>query len=55
MSLLIYIVKGILFYTNTHYGENLIEFNKNQRATLQNECNRGNHSCFECLKDKLDI
>ena len=44
-----------MFYTDTHYGENLIEFNKNQRAILQNECNRGNRNCFERLKDKLDI
>ena len=45
-------IKGILFYTETHYGHNLIEFNNEQLDKLKEKCT-GERNCFKKLIDKL--
>ena len=50
------IIKGILFYTDTHYGDNLIDFNKAQLDKLKKECTRRRGAkCFDKLPPALQI
>ena len=48
-------ITGILFYTDTHYGHNLIEFNEAQLDKLQTECpcKPKNVNCFNKLSRAL--
>ena len=50
------VIKGILFYTDTHCGDNLIDFNKAQLDKLKKECTRGKKAkCFDKLPPALQI
>ena len=52
------VIKGILFYTDTHYGDNLIEFNKAQLdiIKLKKKCTKGKDAkCFDKLLPALKI
>ena len=46
-------ITGILFYTDTHYGHNLIEFNEAQLNKLRTECTRVPMNCFDKLPQIL--
>ena len=50
------VIKGILFYTDTHYGHNLIDFNKAHLDKLKKECTRRRKDkCFNQLPPALQI
>ena len=50
------VIKGILFYTDTHYGHNLIDFNKAHLDKLKKECTRRKRAkCFKKLPPALQI
>ena len=45
-------ITGVLFYSDTHYGENLIDFNEEQLRKIQEDCTN-TRPCFNKLTDKI--